>query len=306
MRHLLVLLPFRLFSWLPLRACHAIGGSIGLVFYWLKASNIYRISKINLDLCFPEKTAMEREQLLRENMIETGKMFAELGPIWLWTPEKLIDKVVGSEGFEHFIAARDRGKGIIALAPHLGQWELYGLFLPDFIPTRSLYKRPKMSKLNRFFIRTRERNGNRLVPTTRDGVREVYEALARNELVTIMPDQDPGKGAGLFSPLFGQPAWTTTFVARMIQRSDASVLVAYIERLPRGQGYRAHIFPAPEGINDPSLQTSVDAMNTAIEDCIRRNPSQYIWMYPRFKTCAGGQPNVYQSDSGEGDRHKLN
>ncbi len=296
MRHHLVLLPFRVFSLLPLRVCHAIGGFLGLLFYWLKASNIYRISRINLNHCFPEKPPAEREQLLRENMIETGKMFAELGPIWLWSPEKLIDKVVGSEGFEHFIKARDRGKGIIALAPHLGQWELYGLFLPDFIPTRSLYKRPKMSKINEFFIRTRERNGNRLVPTTRDGVREVYEALARNELVTIMPDQDPAKGSGVFSPFFGHPAWTTTFVARMVQRSKASVLVAYIERLPKGKGYKAHIFPADTTIADPSVQTSVDTMNAAIEACIRKNPTQYIWMYPRFKTQPEGQPNIYKQD----------
>ncbi|MCB0258053.1 MAG: lipid A biosynthesis acyltransferase, partial [Anaerolineae bacterium] len=41
------------------------------------------------------------------------------------------------------------------------------------------------------------------------------------------------------------------------------------------------------------LLTSVTAINKSVENLIRRNPSQYQWIYKRFKKCEHLQ-NVYQ------------
>ena len=101
-------------------------------------------------------------------------------------------------------------------------------------------------------------------------------------VVGILPDQEPKQGEGEFAPFFGRPALTMVLLSRLAQRTGATVLFAFAERLPKGEGYVLHFLPAPEGIADPDLPTAVAAMNRGVENCIRLAPTQYQWHYKRF------------------------
>ena len=72
-------------------------------------------------------------------------------------------------------------------------------------------------------------------------------------------------------------------VSRLAQRTGATVLFAFAERLPRGQGYRIRFRPAPPAIADEDLHTAVSALNQGVEDCVRLAFEQYQWHYKRFQ-----------------------
>ena len=110
----------------------------------------------------------------------------------------------------------------------------------------------------------------------------MFKRLLAGGVVGILPDQQPKAGEGEFAPFFGTPALTMVLLSRLAQRTGATVLFAFAERLPRGTGFRIHIRPAPEGIADPDLPAAVAALNRGVEECVRIAPSQYQWAYKRY------------------------
>jgi KDO2-lipid IV(A) lauroyltransferase len=110
----------------------------------------------------------------------------------------------------------------------------------------------------------------------------MIKALRRGQAVGLLPDQVPPQGQGVWSPFFGEPAYTMTLAARLIQQTGATPLLVWGERLPRAQGFRVHIQPFPETLS-ADLDTAVAQINRAMEGLIRQCPQQYLWGYGRYK-----------------------
>ncbi len=91
------------------------------------------------------------------------------------------------------------------------------------------------------------------------------------------------EGQGLWAPFFGQPAYTMTLAARLLQQTGATPLLAWGERLPRARGYCIHLQPFPEPLSS-DLPTAVGQINRAMEQLIAQCPGQYLWGYGRHKT----------------------
>jgi KDO2-lipid IV(A) lauroyltransferase len=108
-----------------------------------------------------------------------------------------------------------------------------------------------------------------------------------------MPDQDPGLGAGVFVPFFGVLAATSTLIARLVQTTGASMVLAFAERLPSGAGFRLHLRPGSPGIHDPDLLAATASLNCDIEGLVRERPEQYVWSYKRFRIRPPGDPSPY-------------
>ena len=90
---------------------------------------------------------------------------------------------------------------------------------------------------------------------------------------------------GVWSPFFGQPAYTMTLAARLIQQTGAAPVVIWTERRPKGAGYIVHArplaVPLPESTDEEAA--SALAMNRSMEAVILEKPSQYLWGYNRYK-----------------------
>jgi KDO2-lipid IV(A) lauroyltransferase len=82
-------------------------------------------------------------------------------------------------------------------------------------------------------------------------------------------------------------------LSRLAMKSGAPVFLLHAERLPQGQGYRLHFAELPETVGQGPLETSVAAVNAAVESAVRRRPEQYLWAYKRFKTPPPGNSKVY-------------
>lgn len=277
---------------LPLPVAHGIGAALGWLL-WRIPNAARRIAARNLALAFPEMTAGDRDRLLRQNLMETGKLLLELGPLWLWPGERVLVLVRGSVAGEDALVAAARGKrGAILLTPHLGAWEMAGLYFSSRHPLTILY-RPSRLGLDDLSRQGRGRVGGKVVATDASGVRTLLTNLRRGEILGILPDQDPGDESGVFAPFFGIAASTMTLVSRLARKTGVPVFLTWAERLPRGRGYALHLRDLPEVTAAASLEESVAALNRGVEAAVRSLPAQYLWVYKRFKTRPAGAEKLY-------------
>lgn len=281
----------RLVAWLPLPVIHTLGAGVGWVL-WLSSNSLRRIAATNIALCFPELSHGQRNRLVRRNLVETGKGMLELGPLWLWNGQRVLSLIREVEGEQALSDALGQGKGAILITPHLGVWEIAGLYYSAHYPLTTLY-RPSRLELDDLIRTARGRLGAHLVATDNRGVRVLFRALQKNQVLGILPDQDPGREAGVFVPFFGRSANTMSLVSRLAIKTGAAVFITYAERLPWGRGYGIFLEPLPAAVGQGPLEVSAGAMNAAIEKAVRRLPEQYLWSYKRFKTRPSGEAKLY-------------
>ncbi len=262
------------------------------------------VTRLNLELCFPELAADERRQMTRRSLEETGKAIFELGNLWRGPVDRLEQLEEGVEGEELLTEAMASGRGTILLAPHLGNWEFLNHFLMRRGQLVCLYRPPRIAELDAFLLEARGRTGCISAPATRGGVRRVLRALRSDELVLILPDQEPLKAFGVSAPFFGVPALTMTFVSRILQRTDAVVLSVFAERRPGGK-FRVRFLEAPGGLTDTDEVAAAAALNHAVEACVRLCPEQYLWSYERFKTTPPGVVTPYKAIWGRRRRRQV-
>ena len=278
-------------SFLPLRFAHMIGAIFGYLLL-LFPNKSKQIAAKNIALCFPNLAKQQQYDLLKQTLIETGKTGIETGALWFWDKKQLFQLIKKTSGEQRFLAALGK-KGVIILAPHLGAWELVGLYCASKGPMVSLYRPPRLEALDSFTRHARQRFGATLVPTNAKGVKTLYATVRDKYMIGILPDQDAGRSGNVFAPFFGIPASTMTLLSRLARKSGAEVIIVYAERLPKGQGFHLHFIPAPENTahNDPTI--AAIALNEGIEQCVRSTPAQYQWIYKRFKTRLEGEIKFY-------------
>jgi KDO2-lipid IV(A) lauroyltransferase len=271
----------RLLALVPLRALHAIGAALGWLL-WRSGGKIAQHTAVNIRLTRPHLDAAAQATLARAALAETGKAVAELARLGGGGARRALKLVREVRGAELFDAALASGQGVIVAAPHLGCWELLNHWLCARTPMAILYRPPRIAALEALLRRVRGDLAPEQVRAEGAGVRTLYRRLAAGGTVGILPDQKPRQGDGQVAPFFGVPALTMVLLPRLAARTGARVLYAFAERLPRGEGFRIHLLPAPDGLADADLPRACAALNQGVEACVERAFAQYQWHYKRF------------------------
>ena len=221
---------------------------------------------------------------------ELGKGLAELPFIWLAPLERVFAMVRDVQGWHHLEAARESGKGILLLAPHLGCWEVCGMYIAHRIPTTALYTPPRQGWVHDMMKAGRERSGVRTVPPGTGGVRALLTKLKENQAVFILPDQTANKGEGQWLSFLGTPAYMPSLPYRLLERTGATPLLVFARRLSWGRGYHLHILPIPT-LPEGNLPDQGKQVNQAMSELIQQYPEQYLWNYSIYRR-RGGMPPV--------------
>jgi KDO2-lipid IV(A) lauroyltransferase len=254
-----------------------LGAALGWASY-LSYKKYAHLIKINLSLSQLTKDNVSFKETLHRNIGETGKAFLETFAIWFKDYSKLKNWYQDCTGWEHVESALAKGQGIIFLTPHLGCFEITSLYYGQFHPITVLFRPPRQIWLMPLIRQGRQRGKVSLAPANAQGVKLLLQALKRGEAIGILPDQAPHEGEGEWVPFFGRPAYTMTLASKLAEKSGAQVLMAFGERLANGRGYHIHIKPIEQGgVNTPAL------LNQEIEKAIGVCPSQYMWIYDRYK-----------------------
>jgi KDO2-lipid IV(A) lauroyltransferase len=225
--------------------------------------------------------------------MESAKTFGELGYVWHRPAGEILSLIRGVEGQALLDEAFAEGRGVILATPHLGNWEVAGLFIGSLGPTTILYRPPRMGGLDALIRDVRARAGAQIVPTDASGVKALMHALGRKEIVGLLPDHEPRRGHGAFAPFFGVPAYSMVLIGRLASRRRVPVVLGYAQRLPRGRGFHMKAAKPDEDIYSRDPGTSAAALNRCVETLVRECPEQYQWSYKRFKTRPEGERQVY-------------
>jgi Kdo2-lipid IVA lauroyltransferase/acyltransferase len=267
----------------PLWLLHRFGGFLGWLSHALSPSYRQRF-RANAALAGVPAHASSPA------IAEAGRLALELPFLWLRPADRPIGPALQMHGAELVEAAHAQGRGIVFLTPHLGCFEVTAQAIAERFAARHgpitvLYRPARQKWLRELMDGSRARPGLATAPATLAGVRQLIRALRRGEAVGLLPDQVPPEGMGVWAPFFGQPAYTMTLAARLVQQTGAVPLLVWGERLPRGAGYAVR-FSAFDGTlpADASAQAeSAAVINRAMERLIMQCPQQYLWGYNRYK-----------------------
>jgi Kdo2-lipid IVA lauroyltransferase/acyltransferase len=288
----LIRLAFRILSLLSLKSAQRLGRLLGSIAWKLGGRSVDTTRK-NLIACYPNLNPDEVEALGRRSFQETGATALEIPLMWEWPVERclgLIREIEGEELLDEYKAGK---QGLLLLAPHLGNWELAGLFFASRYSMAALYSPPNQPGFEAYMKSVRSRSGSELVATDRRGIMRLFSILREGGVVGILPDQTPRREGGEFAPFFGIPAITMTLASKLVHKTGARPLVTYAQRLPDGRGFKIVIREVGPAMASRDMTESLTALNQSVEQCIADVPAQYQWEYKRFRRTAPGEKPVY-------------
>jgi KDO2-lipid IV(A) lauroyltransferase len=201
------------------------------------------------------------------------------------------------EGAEHFENALRQGRGVLFATAHLGNWELSAfahalLTSPMNVVVRAL-DNPLLDAL---VERRRALSGNRLL-SKKEFARSILKALAANEAVGILIDQNSSEDAGVFVDFFGVPACSGTGFAKIAAHSGAAVIPGFALWSSEERRYILRFYPPVPITGDAARDTQT--LQATLEQVIRANPDQWLWIHRRWKTRPPGEPPLYEKSRNE-------
>ncbi|NDY95764.1 lysophospholipid acyltransferase family protein [Wenzhouxiangella limi] len=294
MKITLALLLIRLLSWMPLRLLYWLALFPAAILYCLPWRK-HRVITTNLEIAFPEWTARERKRLHWRNLVAMARLVLESGAVWYWSSARLDRAVREVQGRDHLDQARRAGRGVLIIGAHHGNWEINALHLGLNSAFSGLYKAPRDRRIDLAVTASRTRFGNHLIAAGSPAMRHMLRALKSGGTVGLLIDQQPRQGEGVFAPLFGRPALTMTLVNRLARRTGCVVIFSDCRRLSGGRGWELAYRPVDSSVADADPVVGATAMNRCLEEHIRAQPEQYLWLYKRFSLQPEGRTDPYRN-----------
>ncbi|MEK6690852.1 MAG: lysophospholipid acyltransferase family protein [Nitrospirota bacterium] len=215
-----------------------------------------------------------------------GRSFVEFSRL-LRNNREYIKKYITIEGLEKYIKAKEKGRGVLYLTGHCGNWELMSLTQALRGYPVNIVARPIDNPyLSRRVEEIRTRYGNSIIEKKR-AMRGILRCLEEDGTIGILLDQNVIKKEGVFVDFFGEPACTNKGLALIALKTGTPVLPAFIHYLGEG---RHRIEIGEEVVLEKSGDPNMDVVsNTAkftkiIEEHIRKYPEEWLWLHRRWKT----------------------
>ncbi|HEY1060024.1 MAG TPA: lysophospholipid acyltransferase family protein [Limnobacter sp.] len=271
---------FNLLARFPLPLLHAIGALLGWAVYGLSSSYRRKIHQ-HADIAFGHDEALKRTAV-RGSIAQAGMALLELPFLWGRSTAEGAAACTEITGWDVVEAARQKGRGMLFLTPHMGSFESAAQIFSTRQAITVLYRPNRKPELQHIIETSRARDGVGIAPTNLSGVKILLKALRRGDAVGLLPDQVPSSGEGVWAPMFGQPAYTMTLPGRLVNTTGASVILAIGYRKPFGQGFRLDLYPGPTHLSEDPVEAATQ-VNQAMEALILKHPEQYYWGYERYK-----------------------
>jgi len=274
----------------PLEVARSAGRFVGRLAFRVNTHTV-RVVRKNIELAYPQLSEDQQETLIKETVLEQGALATELGHVWRRSPTYVMSKV-SVVGLEHLKAALADERGVLVLAPHVGNWEV----LPHHLVTQGdllgLFEPPKLPSVGRLVLDARKRPGGAYVPTTPKGLVQLVRHFKRGGLTGILPDQVPAhESGGLNVPFKGIECFTASLCANLLSKSGARAVLAGVFRVK--SGWELVYLPVSAGIYNEDLEVALKAMNQDIERLISDRDAQYQWSYKRFRVGPPSTVNHY-------------
>lgn len=278
-----------LIAQLPYRFLIFLGKGLGkLVQVLLKSRK--KVVEANLSICFPELNSKEKRTLVNQHFSELGIMLTQTIKAFLGFT-KNIEKHAVINGGEHIDACLKQNQGVLLVAGHFTALDMGGKILCNKYPIAGMYREHKHPVTEYVVRKSRLKYAAKMFK--RDELRPIIKHLKSGGILWYAPDQDYRRGQSVFVPFFGKQASTITATHQMARLSRCKVLFFHVQRNKKTPYYTLTISPPIENFptKDPTADTS--KVNQGIEEMVKRNPAEYLWVHKRFKTVPDGEENPY-------------
>jgi KDO2-lipid IV(A) lauroyltransferase len=287
-RSVAIVAAIRLLSHLPRRLAWSLGTLLGRL-AWPLAGKTRRLALAGLATAFPEKTDAEREAIARAMFLHLAHSAMEV--VTIRSYDRDLESYVGVEGLDLLREMMARGKGMIYVPGHLGNWELHARRIARTgLDNATIGKASGDPRLTRLVEEFRASGGVKtLWRESPDSGRVIIKTLRQGKALGILIDQDT-KVQNVFVPFFGKLAATPRAAADLAIRFGASIVVGTSHR--RGEGPDAghvveltevHFDPNPADREAEVVRITAEC-SRVFEEAIRRYPEQWVWMHERWKT----------------------
>jgi KDO2-lipid IV(A) lauroyltransferase len=281
--------------WLPLRVSSGLGAALARA-GWTLSPRLRRDMRASLAVAFPSMSNGERDAIARASLVHLGRVGGEIVTMRRWAA-RLDDFVEASpETVAVVERARARGKGIVLVVGHIGNWELTNRLSRHAQPSAAIGKRSWHRSLDAITERFRAENGVATLwrddPSTGRGMLRV---LRQGGMLGILIDQDIADVQTVFVPFFGRLAATPRAAADLALRFGAALLVVSSHRRgPRAwDGHRLEVEEVPMRADAPDREAEVVRLTAACaaiqERAVRSHPAEWVWMHQRWKTRPPGE-----------------
>ena len=197
------------------------------------------------------------------------------------------------EGMEHVEAARKRGRGVLFATAHLGNWELSAFAHACFAAPMNVIVRPLDNPCIDALVERRRALSGNLVILKKDFARAILKALAANQAVGILVDQNATPENGVFVDFFGMRACAGTGFAKLAARSGAAVIPGFRIVVEEERRYVLRFYP--RAADDAAMRPPIrKRCSRSLEQVIRDYPDQWLWIHRRWKTRPPGAPSLYE------------
>lgn len=274
------------FAALPMALALKAGELMGFVVYVLWGSR-RKIAVGNVEKAVEAgglKIDVSSSQIVRKSFINLGRSLAEIIKIYFGLGGQIIDSIE-LVGFDNYLRAKEKGKGILFITGHCGNWELTALgFGARVVPLAVIARAQNNPYLNRLVERTRSRFGNRII--YKDGALRTIVSVLRNDgVVGILMDQAVLPEEGYIVDFLGRGAWTMKIPALIARKMKASVIPAFIHR--EGSRLIGTIYPevvlSQEKDEEKAIIEDTKKFSSYIENYIREHPTEWLWIHRRWK-----------------------
>jgi KDO2-lipid IV(A) lauroyltransferase len=290
------------FNLIPFRLSLKIGETLGRLLFSLDRKH-RTITLRNLRRAFRnEKTEKEILEIGKACYVNLGRSFVEFARLLRHNPAYL-EKNIEIEGFENYLKAKEKGRGVLYLTGHCGNWELMALFqamkgYPISIVARSIDN----PYLNRKVEEIRTRYGNRIIEKKR-AMRGILRCLDEDGTIGVLLDQNVTRKEGVFVDFFGETACTNKGLALIALKTEAPVLPAFIHYLGMGRhkivvGKEIELERSAD--NEMNIISNTSKFTKIIEDHIRKYPAEWLWLHRRWKTRPDKSPHPPFTKGGQG------
>jgi KDO2-lipid IV(A) lauroyltransferase len=297
--YVLALFAVHLFRFLPLSSGVRIGGMLGGFAYFLLPRERNRALE-HLAIAFPsEMSAPERRRIARKCFQNLGKNAVELVNFPRLKGD--LDRWITVEGRAFLDETLSRGKGLIWITGHLGNWELMACYMAHKgYPVHVIAREIHIERLNRLLLGFRNEAAVEVIQ--RDSAssgRQMLRVLKDGEIIGMLIDQD-AQVKGVMADFFGHKANTPAGAAILARRRSIPVMAGFIHRVS-DRRHRIVIHPPIEITEtddmDRDIVVNTERFNRLIEQHIREDPEGWVWMHRRWKREGAYQPGRAGGDA---------
>ncbi len=279
----------RLICALPRAFSFSVGRLIGRLAHRFGATR-RAVVRRNIELCFPELSHQERDDLARRHFAALGISMIEMG-LGRWASDEALSGLATIEGVDHILNAHNDGKGVILLSAHFTTIEICGRFLKVHVPPfAGVYRRNRSQFATELLLEGRLRSAALAIEKT--DIKSMVRNLRAGGIVWYAPDQSYNRKGSEVIPFFGVPSMHLTATSTLARLGKAVTMPFFFERLEDGH-YHLRILPPFEYFPGDDPVQDTNRYVHALEEHIRRCPEQYFWIHRKFKNLPESYPDYY-------------